>query len=81
MTIVINFLTAFLAISSIVGVIWFLVKQSIWTRYIFPIVSRKSKPIITFDNGTDVMSVSISTSFNIAMESFKEVENDKGLKQ
>lgn len=68
MTIVINFLTAFLAISSIVGVIWFFVNQSVWTRYISPIVSRKSKPIITFDNGTYVMSVSISTSFDIEDE-------------
>lgn len=68
MTFVINFLKAFLTISSIVGVIWFFVKQTIWTRYISPIVSRKSKPIIAFDNGTDVMSVSISTSFDIEDE-------------
>lgn len=76
MTIVINFLTAFLAISSIVGVIWFLVKQSIWTRYISPIVSRKSKQIITFDNGTDVMSVSISTSFYIEDEVKKRLNKE-----
>lgn len=69
MAIVIHFLTALLdIISSIVGVIGFFVKQSIWTRYISSIVSQKSKPIITFDNGTDVMSVSISTSFDIENE-------------
>jgi hypothetical protein len=73
MDIVINFLTAFLAISSIVGVIWFFVKQSIWIRYISPIVSRKSKPIITFDNGTDIMSVAISTSFDIEEEVKKQL--------
>ena len=76
MAIVIHFLTAFLdIISSIVGVIGFFVKQSIWTRYISPIVSRKSKPIITFDNGTDVMSVSISTSFNLEDEVKKKQLN------
>ena len=79
MTIVINFLTAFLAISSIVGVIWFFVNQSIWTRYISPIVSRKSKPIITFDNGTDVMSVSISTSFDIEDEVKKRLNKETQL--
>lgn len=73
MDIVINFLTSFLAISSIVGVIWFFVKQSIWIRYISPIVSRKSKPIITFDNGTDIMSVAISTSFDIEEEVKKQL--------
>lgn len=79
MTIVKNFLTAFLAISSIVGFIWFLVKQSIWTRYISPIVSRKSKPIITFDNGTDVMSVSISTSFDMEDEVKKRLNKETQL--
>mgnify|MGYP005752314809 CR=1 FL=1 len=79
MTIVINFLTAFLAISSIVGVIWFFVNQSIWTRYISPIVSRKSKPIITFDNGTDVMSVSISTYLDIEEEVKKQLNKETQL--
>lgn len=79
MTIAINFLTAFLSISSIVGVIWFFVNQSIWTRYISPIVSRKSKPIITFDNGTDVMSVSISTSFDIEDEVKKRLNKEAQL--
>lgn len=79
MTIAINILTAFLSISSIVGVIWFFVNQSIWTRYISPIVSRKSKPIITFDNGTDVMSVSISTSFDIEDEVKKRLNKEAQL--
>lgn len=80
MAIVIQFLTAFLdKISSIVGVIWFFLNQSIWTRYISPIVSRKSKPIITFDNGTDVMSVSICTSFNIEDEVKKQINKEKQL--
>lgn len=80
MAIVIHFLTAFLdIISSIVGVIGFFVKQSIWTRYISPIVSRKSKPIITFDNGTDVMSVSISTSFDIEDEVKKRLNKETQL--
>lgn len=75
MAIVIHFLTALLdIISSIVGVIGFFVKQSIWTRYISSIVSQKSKPIITFDNGTDVMSVSISTSFDIENEVKKTIK-------
>lgn len=80
MAIVIQFLTAFLdKISSIVGVIWFFLNQSIWTRYISPIVSRKSKPIITFDNGTDVMSVSICTTFNIEDEVKKQINKEKQL--
>lgn len=80
MAIVIQFLTAFLdKISSIVGVIWFFLNQSIWTRYISPIVSRKSKPIITFDNGTDVMSVSICTTFNIEGEVKKQINKEKQL--
>ena len=84
MAIVIQFLTAFLdKISSIVGVIWFFLNQSIWTRYISPIVSRKSKPIITFDNGTDVMSVSICTTFNIEGEVKKQINKEiqKGTKR
>ncbi len=80
MAIVIHFLTVFLdIISSIAGVIGFFVKQSIWTRYISPIVSRKSKPIITFDNGTDVMSVSISTSFDIEDEVKKQLNKETQL--
>ena len=80
MAIVIQLLTAFLdIISSIVGVIWFFLNQSIWTRYISPIVSRKSKPIITFDNGTDVMSVSICTTFNIEDEVKKQINKEKQL--
>lgn len=80
MAIVIHFLTAFLdIISSIVGVIGFFVKQSIWTRYISPIVSRKSKPIITFDNGTDEMSFSISTSFDIEDEVKKQLNKETQL--
>lgn len=73
MNIVKEILMVFVPISSIVGVIWFFVKQSIWTRYISPIVSRKSNPIVTFDNGTDVMSVAISTSFDMDDEVKKQL--------
>lgn len=63
-------------VSSIVAILQFLIRQSIWTRYISPVVSRKSKPIITFENGTDVMSVSISTFFDIEDEVKKQLNKE-----
>ena len=72
-------LMLFFTSSCIVGVIWYFIKQSIWARYISPVVSRKSKPIITFDNGTNVMAVSINTSFDIEDEVKKQLNKETQL--
>lgn len=46
-----------LSVTTIVGIIAFLIRQGIWTRYIQPMVSRKPKYSLLFDNGQDVMRI------------------------
>lgn len=45
------------SVTTIVGVIAFLIRQGIWTRYIQPLVSRKPKYALLFDNGQDVIRI------------------------
>ena len=40
-----------LSVTTIVGIIAFFIRQGIWTRYIQPLVSRKPKYSLLFDNG------------------------------
>ena len=46
-----------LSVTTIVGIIAFLIRQGIWTRYIQPLVSRKPKYALLFDNGQDVIRI------------------------
>lgn len=46
-----------LSVTTFVGIIAFLIRQGIWTRYIQPMVSRKPKYSLLFDNGQDVMRI------------------------
>lgn len=46
-----------LSVTTIVGIIAFLIRQGIWTRYIQPMVSRKPKYSLLFDNGQDVIRI------------------------
>lgn len=48
---------ALLSVTTIVGIIAFLIRQGIWTRYIQPLVSRKPKYSLLFDNGQDVIRI------------------------
>lgn len=45
------------SVTTIVGIIAFLIRQGIWTRYIQPLVSRKPKYALLFDNGQDVIRI------------------------
>lgn len=77
MNIVKEFLTTFLTISSIVGVIWFFVKQSIWTRYIFPFITHKSKPIITFNDGENITTATVNECFDIDVEIEVRIQKER----
>lgn len=68
-----------LTTSCIVGVVWFFIKQAIWTRYLLPLVCHKSKPIITFNDGTGVMSITADTSFNAEEEIKKQIDKERNL--
>ena len=46
-----------LGIAGIILMLRYLLQISIWTRWIQPIVVRKPKPVITFADGTDVISI------------------------
>lgn len=57
-----------LGIAGIILMLRYLLQISIWTRWIQPIVVRKPKPVITFADGTDVISIPKYTSVNIDNE-------------
>lgn len=57
-----------LGIAGIILILRYLLQISIWTRWIQPIVVRKPKPVITFADGTDVISIPKYTSVNIDNE-------------
>lgn len=48
-------LIGLVSVSTIVGIIAFLIRQGIWTRYIQPLVSRKPQLSIRFEDGLDVL--------------------------
>lgn len=50
-------LISLLSVSTLVGIITFIVRQGIWTRYIQPLVSHKPKLSIRFENGLDVLNL------------------------
>lgn len=56
------------SIGTLSGIIIFLVKQSIWTRYILPFVSRRSRPYIAFENGGSEMRLTPIEAIDIDEE-------------
>ena len=56
------------SIAGIILILRYLLQISIWTRWIQPIVVRKPKPVITFADGTDVVTIPKYTSVNIDTE-------------
>lgn len=56
------------SIGTLSSIIIFLVKQSIWTRFILPFVSRRSRPYIAFENGSSEMNVEPTEAIDIDKE-------------
>lgn len=56
------------SIAGIILILRYLLQISIWTRWIQPIVVRKPKSVITFADGTDVVTIPKYTSVNIDTE-------------
>lgn len=46
------------SISALAGFIIYLIRQSFWTRYILPLITRKPKLSIVFENGQNVLHIS-----------------------
>jgi hypothetical protein len=44
---------------SVAGLLAFLFRQTIWTRFLQPLVSRKPKPILRFNDNTDVIRLKV----------------------
>lgn len=54
------FLAVF-SIAALAGIITYLIRQSVWTRYILPLVSRKPELSILFENGQNVLHIPQTT--------------------
>lgn len=63
-------------IASIILILRYLLQISIWTRWIQPLVVRKPKPIITFADGKDVITISKYLSVNINDEINKRLNKE-----
>lgn len=63
-------------IASIILILRYLLQISIWTRWIQPLVVRKPKPIITFVDGKDVISISKYLPVNINDEINKRLNKE-----
>lgn len=48
---------AIFSISALAGLVIYLIRQSIWTRYVLPLISRKPKLSILFENGENVFHI------------------------
>ncbi|MDO4958194.1 MAG: hypothetical protein Q4E68_02920 [Prevotellaceae bacterium] len=57
-----------ISIGSIVLIIRYLIQISIWTRFIQPMVQRKAKLVITFEDGTDVMTIPKAKQYDVQKE-------------
>lgn len=58
-------LIGLLSVTTLVGIVAFMIRQSIWTRYIQPLVSRKPNLSIRFEDGIDVLHLEKATPRNV----------------
>lgn len=63
-------------IASIILILRYLLQISIWTRWIQPLVVRKPKPVITFADGKDVISISKYLPVNVDNEINKRLNKE-----
>ncbi|MDY2624104.1 MAG: hypothetical protein SOV62_06390 [Alloprevotella sp.] len=63
-------------IAGIILILRYLLQISIWTRWIQPLVVRKPKPVITFADGTDVITIPKYPSVNIDTEIDKRLNKE-----
>ncbi len=49
------------SITALAGLLIYLIRQSVWTRYVLPLISRKPKLSILFENGQNVLHIKKTT--------------------
>lgn len=71
-----DLITAIFSITALTGLVIYLIHQSVWTRYILPLISRKPKLSILFENGQNVFHIKkrIPRSLDKALEEAMAVE-------
>ena len=64
------------SITALTGLTIYLIRQSVWTRYVLPLISRKPKLSILFENGQNVYHIkkTIPRSLETALEEAMAVE-------
>lgn len=62
--------------TALTGLAIYLIRQSVWTRYVLPLITRKPKLSILFENGQNVLHIkkSIPRSLDEALEEAMAVE-------
>lgn len=71
-----DLIIAIFSITALTGLVIYLIRQSVWTRYILPLISRKPKLSILFENGQNVFHIKkrIPRSLDKALEEAMAVE-------
>lgn len=49
-----DLIIAIFGITALTGLVIYLIRQSVWTRYVLPLITRKPKLSILFENGQNV---------------------------
>lgn len=49
------------SITALTGLVIYLIRQGVWTRYVLPLISRKPKLSILFENGQNVLHIKKTT--------------------
>lgn len=71
-----EFVISIFSITALAGLVIYLIRQSVWTRYVLPLISRKPKLSILFENGQNVYHIKKTTprSLETALEEAMAVE-------
>lgn len=71
-----DLIIAIFSISALTGLVIYLIRQSVWTRYVLPLISRKPKLSILCDNGQNVLHIKKTAprSLDKALEDAMAVE-------
>lgn len=72
-------LIAIFSITALAGLLIYLIRQSVWTRYVLPLISRKPKLSILFENGQNVLHIKKTTprSLDVALAEAMAVERQE----